>query len=131
MVKKITTRQQISTASHFKLTWKNVSRLIEEGIIPPTVVYGGRSICIFSPEPIATPKTAIESHREKAIRKSPNIKNKDNFTITIPRQEAIDIYSMRSKLPSAISGQIKGFDKLLQALCNLNDDFVTISRKNK
>jgi hypothetical protein len=72
-----------------------------------------------------------ESHREKPIRKNSNSKNKDSFTTTIPKQEAIDIYSMRSKLPSAINGEIKGFEQLLQGLHNLNEDFVTISKENK
>jgi len=38
------------------------------------------------------------------------------FVVVIPKQQAIDIYSTRSKLTSATSRQVKGFDKLLEGL---------------
>ena len=67
----------------------------------------------------------------KKVKKIPSVAVIKNPTVVILRQEAIDIYSTRSKLPSASNGQVKGFDKLLEGLNNLNDDFVTILKKDK
>jgi hypothetical protein len=47
-------------------------------------------------------------------------------TATIPTQDAINIYTIRSQLPSASNGMVKGFDELLQGLNKLSDDFVMI-----
>jgi hypothetical protein len=54
-----------------------------------------------------------------------------NLKATLSKQDAINIYSVRSKLPSAMNGQVKGFDKLLEGLNNLNNDFVTILKQDK
>jgi len=63
------------------------------------------------------------------------ISNTDNITenlkVIIPRQEAIDMYSIRSKLPSAKNGQISGFEKLLEGLDSISDDFATILKQDK
>jgi hypothetical protein len=55
----------------------------------------------------------------------------ENLKVTIPRQEAIDIYLTRSKLPSAIKGQVTGFEKLLEGLNSISDDFVTVLKQDK
>lgn len=64
----------------------------------------------------------LEKYQEILIDEHiPNIKS-----CTIPTKQAIDIYKARARLPSALSGRIKGFNKLLEELDRLEDVTVSI-----
>jgi len=64
------------------------------------------------------------------IEGKPAVKMRKPFTFsrvtTIPTRDAINIYTTRSQLPSAADGRVMGFEKLLQGLNSLNDEFVMI-----
>lgn len=47
-------------------------------------------------------------------------------SITIPRKQAFDIYNVRARLPAAVSGKIRGFDRLLEELDKTKDDKISI-----